>query len=347
MSRSRQSIVDLDSTLYYHCISRCVRQAYLCGKDKFSGKNFSHRREWLTERVLWLSSFFSIGICAFSVMENHYHIVLKVNRNHALLLTEAEIVRRWTSVYCAGHPLVERYQLGLGCEAENIAAKQIIEVWRERLYSISWFMRNINEYTAKRANKEDDCKGRFWEGRFKSQALLDQDAILNCMIYVDLNPIRAGIATTLQDSDFTSIQARIDAYQEAQQQSLEQSSQSSQSVEPAEIGESVAQVECLDSQPKSLLPFGEISDQTQDIIHFSLLNYLELADWTGRKIHPTKKGFIDADTPKILDELNIEEDDWLDLSRRFEQRFAYFAGHAPSLNYHAHHHGEHWYKGVG
>ena len=62
--------------------------------------------------------------------------------------------------------------------------------------------------------KRINCKGRFWEGRFKSQALLDEQALLACMVYVDLNPVRAGLCETPEASDFTSIQQRLQAYQE-------------------------------------------------------------------------------------------------------------------------------------
>ncbi len=207
----RQTQVSLDDTPFYHCISRCVRRAFLCGEDTFSGKNYEHRRQWIVDRLKELTSVFAIDICSYAVLSNHTHTVLYVDKTRAEAWTETEVVERWTAFY-KSNQLVERYLAGeTTTQAERDVAAINIETWRTRLYDLSWFMRGLNEFIARKANEEDNCTGRFWEGRFKNQALLDEAAILICMQYVDLNPIRAGIAETPEGSDFTSIQERMQA----------------------------------------------------------------------------------------------------------------------------------------
>ncbi|MDH5905126.1 transposase [Vibrio splendidus] len=156
-----------------------------------------------------LSQVFAIDVCAYAIMSNHYHLVLHVNTASAESWSDEEIAQRWTALYKA--PLLVSRWLGgeLKSKAEINKTLELIDEWRERLQDISWFMRNLNEYVAREANKEEGCKGRFWEGRFKSQALLDEKALLSCVAYVDLNPVRADMAQSLEESEFTSIYERI------------------------------------------------------------------------------------------------------------------------------------------
>ncbi len=122
---------------------------------------------------------------------------------------DEEVVGRWKQLF-AGVVLVDRYMSGqCETEVEKDKAREIIGQWRERLSDISWYMRCLNEHIVRQANKEDGCKGRFWEGRFKSQALLEERVLLACMAYVDLNPIRAGLCETLEDSEHTSIGSQL------------------------------------------------------------------------------------------------------------------------------------------
>jgi hypothetical protein len=172
-------------------------------------------------------------------------------------------------------------------KAEITEAERTIEAWRERLSDISWFMRSLNEQLARKANEEDNCTGRFWEGRFKSQALLDEAAVLTCMSYVDLNPVRAGIADTPEASDFTSIQQRL--RQLAQQGKK-------------------AKKTTTKSQPAiPLMPLVKQGrDQHKNAIGFALGDYLELVDWAGRIIREDKRGAIPGEAPPILQRMGLE-----------------------------------------
>ncbi|MFT7564595.1 MAG: putative transposase, partial [Bacteroidia bacterium] len=243
MTQARKRLVSYSDTVYYHCVSRCVRRAFLCGKDSVTGFDFEHRRGWIVKRMTGLADIFAIDLCAYAVMSNHYHVVIRINTEQAAQWSDRQVAERWLRLF-SGPMLVQRWMAGTHMEvAELSRISTCIEQWRERLLSLSWFMRCLNEHIARMANREDRCTGRFWEGRFKSQALLDEKALLTCMAYVDLNPIRAAMANTPEQSDFTSIQQRIE-------------------------------------QPgnQHLRPFSGHSDDLSGI-PYALGDYLELVDW--------------------------------------------------------------------
>jgi len=79
MASPRYSQLSLDDTPWYHCVSRCVRRAYLCGHDDQSGQSYEHRRHWVMQRIKQLAGVFTIDVAAYAVMSNHYHIVVRRN----------------------------------------------------------------------------------------------------------------------------------------------------------------------------------------------------------------------------------------------------------------------------
>lgn len=294
MTRARNQLISLDATPYYHCISRCVRRAFLWGEDALTGKNYEHRKAWVVSRLCELVEVFAIDVCAFAVMSNHYHLVLRVDQRKADAWDVAQVVDRWEKFYKLPL-LVTRYlRKETTTKAEAVEAEKIIDRWRERLMDISWFMRALNEYLARKANEEDNCTGRFWEGRFKSQALLDEAAVLTCMSYVDLNPVRAGIAETPEKSDFTSIQQRI-----------------WQRVHPS--GKSNPKNSKALSQSIPLMRLvKQCRDRHENAIGFTLIDYLELVDWAGRAIRENKRGAIPERAPPILTRLGLEPERYLE-----------------------------------
>jgi REP element-mobilizing transposase RayT len=297
MPRSRKSQVSLIDTPYYHCVTRCVRRSFLCGLDKYSGQNYEHRRGWVENRLLFLAGIFAIDICAYAVMSNHVHVVVCVDKALADNWPMLEVVRRWHQVH-QGTLLSQKYAKGEALSvSETISLEETVTIYRMRLYDISWLMRDLNEYIAREANKEDKCTGRFLEGRFKSQALLDESAVLACMAYVDLNPIRAKMETTPETSKHTSIKKRAQA------------------------------VKSKKRQPAQLMPF--VGNPRQDMpkgIAFSLKDYCELVDSTGRCIREDKAGYIDSKQSPILERLGLDSQQWLTLTTEFEKHFCYAAG---------------------
>ena len=226
MTRPRKEQVSIDDTPYYHIVSRCVRRSFLCGIDQRTGKSYEHRRAWIEERIRLLSSIFAIDICAYAVMSNHIHIVVRLNPAELDQLHAVEIAQRWTCLF-KGPLLLQKWLSDSNAldKIETETVLDLIKVYRHRLGDLGWFMKCLNEPIARQANKEDKCTGHFsatapgvalppvslpsWESRYKSQALLSQEALLYCMAYVDLNPIRAGMSQTPESSDHTSIKERF------------------------------------------------------------------------------------------------------------------------------------------
>jgi len=162
MPQPRKNQISLINTPYYHCVSRCVRRSFLCGEDKFTGQSYEHRRGWVEERLLFLGSVFSIDICAYAVLGNHTHVVLCVDKYLAESWSTEEVVRRWHRLY-QGTLLSQKYQRGdTLSKGELTSLEETVTIYRQRLYDISWLMRNLNEYIAREANKEDKCTGRFY-----------------------------------------------------------------------------------------------------------------------------------------------------------------------------------------
>ena len=294
MPRPRKSLISLSATPYYHCVSRCVRRAYLCGNDVVTGQSYEHRRQWVEDRLLFLARVFAIDVCAYAVMSNHTHVVLHVNQQGAMAWSDEEVLRRWHRIHkgmlCTRRYLdIKQRQTLSACERQTI--KSLVNVYRKRLYDISWFMRLLNEYIARQANREDDCTGRFWEGRFKSQALLDDAALAACMAYVDLNPVRAGIATTPESSAHTSIRKRL---------------------------------RCIrsDSQPRDLMAFSNSQNRPKAaVLPFSLDDYLSLVVETGCCAHPQKRGRIKSKHSTILARIGLARESWQAMVIKIETGF--------------------------
>ena len=307
MTQPRTELISLSDTPYYHIVSRCVRRAFLCGVDQQSQRNYEHRRQWVEARMRLLSSIFAIDLCAYAVMSNHYHLVVKIDPCQVEDLTDQDIISRWTTLF-KGPLLIQQQQQGvLLSVAEQQTVNDVVAVWRQRLTDLSWFMKCLNETIAREANKEDNCTGHFWEARYKSQALLTDEALLSCMVYVDLNPVRAVMAATPETSDYTSIKERIRP-QLIVDHGLRTVDDSSLALNTCRL---------------SLKPLLHFDDSLHKVVSagipFYLKDYLKLVDWTGRVIREDKRGSMAQVFPPILQRLRIEEQQWVENSAQFER----------------------------
>ncbi len=317
MTQARKTLIALEDTPYYHITCRCVRRAFLCGTDPYSGTDYEHRRQWIVERIAFLAELFAIDIYAYAIMSNHYHLVVKLEPQTLDSLSDRDIATRWSQL-CNPSLIVSRWLKREPInQAEASLITDCISLYRSRLGSLSWFMRFLNQFIACAANHEDNCTGRFWESRFKSQALLDDTALLTCMTYVDLNPIRACMADTPEASDYTSIQARIHAAKHVKH-----------------------------STPTiPLAPFmgAEHNDKPMGL-YYSLPDYIELVDQTGQAIRDDKRGFINNTLPPILNRLSIDGDEWLINCQHFESRLGRAVGRINHLIQHAQQQKQHWFQ---
>lgn len=293
MTVARRLQVSLAHTPYYHCTTRCVRRAFLCGRDRHTGRNFDHRKAWLEQRLRKLADVFAIHLLAYAIMDNHYHVVVQIDENQSRRWSDEEVTKRWGCLFAV----------------PDVPSDDRISVWRRRLADLSWYMRCLNEPLARTANREDGCTGRFWEARFRCQALLDEAALLKCMAYVDLNPIRAGAAKTPEQSCHTSVQARIRRADE------------------------------------HLLPFAEPAKRGKPTVPFRQTDYLSLVDWTGRALRIGTGRRIPPHLPPILERIAMPGDDWMLEIRNYGRWYYRAVGSLQTLEAFCQHLGQRWLKG--
>lgn len=330
VTRARNQQVSLDATPYYHCISRCVRRAWLCGEDPVSGHNFDHRKSWLVDRMKELAAIYAVDICAYAVMSNHYHLVLYVNQAEARGWSQQEVIERWTRLFPNNAAAIITLGRNRGSAVARDQYRKTVEQWRARLCDISWFMRCLNESIARQANREDDCRGRFWEGRFRSQALLDEKALVTCMAYVDLNPVRAGISGSPEECDFTSIQERL--LEHARRVRNPNSEQRRLLKQFSGQGEPRSAAAPRKARLKSL--HRDLLHPAGGALPFSQSDYMDLLQFTAARLRERESDasrLAELPARRMLKNLGVDTQCWMETVTAFHRHFAQAAGSRESL----------------
>ena len=357
----------------YHCHSRCVQRAYLCGFDQVSGQNFDHRKSWIQERTAYLSTVFAIDVLDLAILDNHMHHVLRNRPDIRSAWSNEEVARRWLRLRELWTPNPGVTEVTED-EVQALLQSKLLPEYRRRLGCLSWFMKELKEPIAKWANRESNVTGCFWSERFRSTRLLDEAAVLACSIYVDLNVIRAGQALTPETSQFTSAFHRIQALMEVNNTPLDAShgvesagdkednpnvaseSEDAQSV----TGESeqdlfrlpgasradawLAPIESDGDPDNHTAPEFRASDE--GFLSISTREYLQLLDWSGRELKADKRGAIPHGLAPIFQRLGIRAERWGETILKLNSWFPTVFGAAAAMKESAQRAGKRWHKGI-
>lgn len=343
----RSSIYHPSEVAILHCVQRCVRRAYLSGVDVHSGKDFSYRKEWIRQRIEKLASVFGIDVLTYAIMSNHLHLVLRNRPDVVEAWTDKEVALRWLQIFPG-----KRIEDQLGDPTTNdvsalVRDREKLNLVRKRLSDVSWFMRALSEPIARLGNRQDECTGAFWEGRYKAQRIIDESALLACCMYVDLNPIRAAMSESPESSEFTGAYDRLAASrgkmiassaaamktiprEEATKMLQELSSEELSTLRkearkrrgPRVLRDAWLAPLTLDRRllgPQPHLQGLRASDK--GFLEVSWKEYFELLVWTGKQRHLSKNGQIPEDYVPALKRLGIDPEGWCKLVWEFKKIF--------------------------
>ena len=347
---SRQARVEVfgsDEIAIVHVLNRTVRRCFLMGDDPLTGKNYDHRKQWLEDQLRRLAAQFGIDLLCHAVLSNHFHLVLRSRPDVVAEWSDTEVARRWM-LLC---PL-RKDESGNAAEPTegelNVIRKDPVRLSeiRSRLSDISWWMRLLSQNIAQRANRDDKEVGKFWQARYRAVRLLDETSLLACAAYVDLNPIRAAMAGTLEQSEYTSVKHRVEA--------LKREVKGKKGV-----GRSKRRVlgGCLPDGYLAPLSINERRDRTGPCVHtqgarasdkgflsMPVASYVELLDWTARQMVRGKRGSTPAGARPVFERLGISEQTWCVLVKDFGRLFYAVAGQPQSIDAHRSRRGNHRYK---
>ncbi len=350
---ARVEVFAADEIAIVHVMNRTVRRCFLFGEDSLSGKNYDHRKVWIDQQLAHQARYFGIDLLCQAIMSNHFHLVLRSRPDVVKEWSDEDVARRWLML-CPERRDDKRMPLEpTEFEINSIVKKKDkLTTVRSRLSDISWWMRLLSQNIAQRANKEDGEIGKFFQARYRAVRLLDETAILACAAYVDLNPIRAAIAETIEGSDFTSAQKRAAGIRrECSVGSVQCSAivdgdapssglSATFSPDAGEKGQSgsrhLAPVE-LRGGASGIGPCSNkrgIRCSNKGFLPMSTADYLSLLDWTARQVRSDKRGATPQEFAPLFDRLGISAEIWCRLVKDFGKLFSVVAGQPARIDEH-------------
>jgi REP element-mobilizing transposase RayT len=364
-----------DEICIVHAIQRCVRRAFLAGKDEKTGKDYSFRKDWIRRRMEALASVFGIDVLTYAVMSNHIHLILRNRPDVVAQWSDEEVAIRWLRVF-PGKRLEEHLAEPTDNDVQMLVnnAARLAQA-RQRLSDISWFMRALAEPIARLANRQDECTGRFWEGRFKAQRIVDEAGLLACAMYVDLNPVRAAIANSPDRSVHTSAYDRIESEKGAEIESAafdlvavdNEEAVKALRETPMSVRRSKKRITRQGAKPKrvkrdswlaplclgrKLASDPEVSRSglrasDKGFLNLAWREYLELLRWTSQQKSTGEVTEVPKHVGRSLSRLGIASSMWRDLVWNFKKYFgrSSCAGSPQAMSADAAKRDKSWYSG--
>ena len=365
-----------DEVAVVHCVQRCVRRAFLAGKDQVTGRDYGFRREWIRRRMEALASVFGCDVLTYAIMSNHMHLILRTRPDVVAQWSDEEVALRWLKVF-PGRRLDEH----LGEPTTNdvatlVADQQRLAEVRERLSDISWFMRALSEPIARMANRQDEVTGRFWEGRFKAQRITDEAGLLACAMYVDLNPVRAALAASPDEAEHTSAFDRIAGEKGVELEAAAfdlkamPTEQAGEELRTSTVEEVQARKAARRRNPTGrrirrdawLSPLTLSRTSTSDrpqasrsgvrasdkgFLGLSWDDYKRLLRWTARQREPVEGKQVPASLRGVMSRLGIDLSMWREMVWNWKRYFgrSRCAGSPESMANHAREHSHQWCRG--
>ena len=346
----RCEVFNPDEVCIVHTVQRCVRRAWLAGVDPASGKDYSFRREWIRRRMEALASVLAIDVLSYAILSNHLHLILRNRPDVVEALSDEQVAVRWLRVF-PGRRLDEQLAEPTESDVRTLAgnAERIAEI-RRRMSDISWFMRALSEPIARLANRQDECTGRFWEGRFRAQRIVDEAGLLACSMSVDLKPVRAALAESPEQSEFTSAYDRIesangakmdaaafdlvpisseDAGQQLRQTPVDELKRQRRKRKRNPTGRRVLRdswLSPLELESQTLagdaqVHAGGLRASDKGFLNLSCSDYLSLLRWTARQRCQEAVASVPKRLQSVLTKLGIEATMWRDLVWNYKRYY--------------------------
>ena len=252
-----------------------------------------------------LANIFSIAVGGFTIMDNHLHVLVRIDPERAEAWSDEEVVQRWAKLYPPRDAKRKPLPATKAWIEERLQNPEWIAQTRQRLQSLSWFMKCLKEPLAKKANRDDKVRGAFFEERFKSIAIADEQALLAVCVYIDLNPVAAGIAPVPEQSPHTSIKQRVDH--------VKAQGRTDELIAAPELSALASLVAGGLEDSLWLCPIedrrGLDSSREGMFVGLPLKSYLLLVDYTGRMFRHGKAR-ISAELAGIFERLGCPADRW-------------------------------------